>query len=136
MLEAQNINLAVPINFYEELDSDEYVPLSSILIKTEYYEDFYPAPDFGAFFDVRVFNKGTSRGGTSYSYRLRDFEGDPDDMIEEYRHLIEQNQFVLTSILTSGGNKFDVYYNSRYLISVAIGRETIRGYECFTVTVS
>lgn len=136
MLEAQNINLAVPINFYRELNQDTLVPLRSILIQVKYYQNYYPAPDFGAFSGITVYNSAASRGGMSYSYRLSDFKDDPDDTIEGYINVLEQHQFVLTSYLMSGDDRFDVYYNSRYFIIVAIGMETIRGHECFTVTVS
>jgi hypothetical protein len=136
MTASQNINLAVPINFYAELNRDAYVPLSSIIISAQHYERFYPAPDFGAFFDVSVFRSEPSRGGTSFSYRLSDLPGDPDEIIDEYMHLIEQRFFVHTSNLTSGDNVFRIYFNSQHGVMLTIGKETVRGQECFTVTVS
>jgi len=136
MTDSQNINLAVPINHYAELKQEEYIPVSSVLIPTAYYEGYYPAPDFGAFFNVRVYNTGYSRGGYSYSYRISDLPGDADDIIDEYTHLIEQNLFDRTSLLTNDENRFYVYYNAQYRVMITIGREIIRGNPCFTVTVS
>jgi len=132
---AQNINLAMPINLIDKLSREEYAPLASILIETAYYQGYYPAPDFGEFFGVMLFNTGTSRGGTTYSYRLADIPDEVDDVIDDYRHLLEQNMFIHTSYLTSNGIEFLVYYNSANFVTVIIGKETIRRTECFSVTV-
>ena len=136
MTASQNINLAVPIVFYDDLQRETFVSLSSILIPTAYYDGFFPAPDFGAYFHVNVFNTETSRGGISYSYRVSNLPGDIDDIIDEYTHLIEQNLFDRTSYLTQNGNRFRMYYNAQYDVMLTIGLEEVRGSECFTVTVS
>ena len=133
---AQNINLAMPINLIDELSRERHVPLTSILIKTAYYKDFFPAPDFGEFFGVSVFDSSSSRGGTSYSYRLRDIRGDVDAIIDEYAHLVEQNLFVHTSNLTSEGVDYKLYYNSQYNVMLTLGIDTVRNQDCFTITVS
>jgi hypothetical protein len=85
---------------------------------------------------VDVFNEGTSYGGTSFSYRISDFPGDVDEIIDEYMHLIGQNLFDHTGTMTRGGNSFRMYYNARHGVMLMIGRESINGYECFTVSVS
>ena len=132
---AQNINLAIPINFLAELSRERHVPLESILIPTEYYKNAYPAPNFGAFFRVGTFTVENIRG-TSYSYLVSDLPGDIDDIVDEYMHLVEQNLFVLYGYVTRGGNIFTTYYHSSYDIMLSFGIEVIRGQECFTVTIS
>jgi len=95
-----------------------------------------PAPDFGAFFGVRAFNTETARGGTSYSYRVADLPKDIDDIIAEYRHLVEQNLFEHTGYITRDDNSFAMFYNSRHGVMLSFGVEMVRNRECFTVTVS
>jgi len=134
MLRAQNINLAVPINFFEGLSLEKYVTLESILISTPYYVDNYPAPDFGAFFDVYPFNIDPSRSRTTYSYRLVDLPGDADELIEEYTHIVEQNFFTLYDYDTETGEMW--YYNAKHDVSLEFGKATVRKHECFSITVS
>jgi len=136
MLGAQNINLAVPINFFNKLQNTDHVPLESILISTAYYKDHYPAPDFGAFFDVHVFDQQTSWDDTSYSYRLSDMPGESEAIIDEYTHLVEQNFFDLTGYLTRRGVTYSRYYNSIHDVMLTFGVDKVRNHECFTVTVS
>ena len=133
---AQNINLAVPINFLSDLSRESHVPLASILIPTKYYKDYYPAPDFGAFFEVDTFSTDISRSEASYSYLLSGLPGDPDDIIDEYMHLIEQNLFDRTGYMTRNDNEYTVYHHPWHYVMITIGTETVKGKECFTVTVS
>jgi len=133
---AQNINLAVPINFYSELCRANHVPVESILIKTSYYKNYHPAPDFGAFFNTKVYYEDTLRRGTKYAYRTVDLPGDAVRVIDEYKHLLEQNLFGLYGHLTDDGIVFDMYYNMRYDVTVTIGVEEIKGRECVTVALT
>ena len=133
---AQNINLAVPINFIMGLSRDSHVTLESILIQTKYYKDYFPAPDFGSFFGVSTFSTDISRYSASYSYLLSDLPGETDDIIDEYMHLIEQNFFDRTGYITSDGNEFTVYNHPWYYVMMTVGIEKVKGRDCFTVTVS
>ena len=135
MVDAQNINLAVPVGFFSKLSLEKYVPLSSILITTPYYKNHYPAPDFGAYFDVYPFSAGTSRDEAKYSYRLSDFPGDADKIIDEYTHIVQQNLFVLVGYLESSGVTYDRYYNSDHDIMLTIGIDKVKNQECFSVTI-
>ena len=135
-LGAQNINLAMPINIIDDLSSESYVPVESILIKTEYYNGFYPAPDFGSYFNVAAYDTGPARGGRTYSYRLSDLPGvNVDEIIDIYTHIVEQNLFVLTGYLTSNDVEYKLYYNSQYDVSLALGKDVVKNQNCFTVSV-
>jgi len=136
MLGAQNINLAVPINFFAGLSVEKYVKLESILITTPYYNEHFPAPDFGAFFDVYPFNVETSRGDTTYSYRLVDLPGDADGIIDEYVHLVEQNFFDHVGFTTRSGTTYSRYYNPIHDVMLTFGKDVVRNHECFTIIVS
>jgi len=136
MTASQNINLAVPINLFDDLRRDEYITFRSSLIVAEYYEAFFPAPDFGAFFGMSVFHTDRSRGGVYFSYLLSDFPDEPDDIIDEYTHLIEQNLFERTGYLTSEGNRARMFYNPHHDVMLTIGLQEVNGRECFTVYVS
>ena len=132
----QNLNLAVPINFLDEMSRDEYRALDAMIVEAVSYAGYHPAPDFGAFFEVRRFNTGSVRGGTAFSYRLSDLPKDVDEIIDEYTHLIEQRLFVHFGYITSGGVEFKTYSNARHGILLSIGIEEIRGVRCITIAVS
>ena len=136
MTASQNINLAVPIGFYSELQRETYVPVSSILIPAAYYEGYYPAPDFGAFFGVAVHSMQYSRGGATYSYLVSNLPDAVDIIMDEYTHLVEQNLFDWTSYVIHDGNSFKSYYNALHGVSMIIGLETLNGRDCFSVTLS
>ena len=136
MTASQNINLAVPINFYSELSRESYLPPASILIPTSYYAGHYPAPDFGAFFNIRTYNTSSSRGSVTYSYLVSDLPGGADDIIDEYSHLVEQNLFTRAGYISQDGGDFRMFYNSRHDIILSIGVEQIRNHECVTVKLS
>ena len=133
---AQNINLAVPINFISSLDQTSHTPLASILIKTPYYQELYPAPDFGAYFNVSRFETGSPLGGVSYSYLLSDLPGDADEVIDSYCHLVEQNLFIHSNFITNDGFEYKVYYNSQHDIMLALGKDVVKDRDCFTVILS
>jgi len=135
MLDSQNINLAVPINFFAELDRESHVPLREIILSAVYYDDFYPAPDFGAFFDVRPFHTEPARGGRSFSYRLSDLQGDLYDIIDKFVHLLEQNLFFHSGSMTTAGIRYAYYFNSQYQITVLFTVKEVRGDDSFTVVV-
>jgi len=133
MLDSQNINLAIPINTFKSLSSDRYVPLDSILIPVSYYEGFFPAPDFGAFFNVKVFSRDSARFGTTFSYLVSDLQVSPNKAVDEYLHLLEQNFFSESGIITSNGIDFRLFYNYTNEVRLSFGIEELSGRECFTV---
>jgi hypothetical protein len=133
---AQNINLAVPIDFISILSGESHVALESILIPVVYYKNYYPAPDFGAFYDISVFSKESSRWNSSFSYLVSDFPGEVDDIIDEYMHLVEQNLFDYVGYFEEDGSIFHLLYNSRYSVILVMGIETVKGEECLTITLS
>ncbi|MCL2045426.1 MAG: trypsin-like peptidase domain-containing protein [Oscillospiraceae bacterium] len=136
---AQNINLAMPINLINSMSNDTYVPLGSIIMETAFYDGHEPAPDFGAFFGIRVFNiDDTRRNNITYSYRLSDLEdlGDVDDIIDTYIHLMEQYLFVHTSYLTRDDDEYRVFANLTNDVTIALGKNIVRNRECLTIILS
>jgi len=136
MMGSQNINLAVPINSFANLSRAAHVPLSSIIPRTVFYEGFRPAPDFGAYFNVKPYNIATIWGGHTFSYLLSDLKGDIDDIIDEYSHLAEQNLFSHNGYITRDGVRYTMYYNSKYDIMLSFAVNTVEGKECFSISVS
>ena len=135
MTGAQNINLAVPINFFNTLSRSRYVSLVSIYTPVKFYEGFRPAPDFGDYFGVGVFSRDSARFGNTFSYLLSDLPPDISEVTNEYIHLLEQNFFVDEGTRTSNGIVFRVYYNVSHNIVVSFGVEELHDRECFTVSV-
>jgi len=136
MLGSQNINLAIPINAFTELSHEKHVPLSSIITKTTFYDDFYPAPDFGAHFEVEVYETATSWSGPVYYYRLSDLPNDAEYYLDEYAHLAEQYLFSNSGILTRDGVKYRVYYNAIEDVMIVFGVYKVEGVECISVNLS
>jgi len=134
MVEAQNLNFAIPIATLTELSNVDHVPLASILIKAEYYKDYYPAPDFGAYFGIEVFFSDPS-GPRNFSYLLSELPDDADAAIDEYLHIVEQNQFTLFSQREGeDGGKILMYHNSNTGVIMTLSRETINNNECFSIS--
>jgi len=127
MLNSQNINLAVPMDIFSNLDHESYIPLEDALIPVTYYESFYPAPDFGAFFDAEPVDTNISQTRTTYSYSADSLPGDIDEIIDEYAHLLEQNHFEHTSNITGGDISLKVYSNARHSVTVALGKSIVNG---------
>ncbi|MDR0489875.1 MAG: trypsin-like peptidase domain-containing protein, partial [Oscillospiraceae bacterium] len=135
-VDAQNINLSVPIGFINGMNRESAAPLESIRADIACYEDKNPAPDFGAYSGAKPFRTEDLYGGTVYSYRLSDMTGDADDIIDGYTHLLWQNLFVPTAHSTHERNEFQVFYNSKHSVQVEIGYEKNNDQECFTVIVT
>jgi len=136
MLGAQNINLAVPIEFFTSLESVDYTPFPDHLIRTAHFEGFYPAPDFGAFFGVRPWDTRQALGGTSFSYRVSDIPGDIMDVIEQYTHIVEQRLFENMGDIVVSGNVLSRFYNAIHDVILSFGLEEIQDVKVFTVNVS
>lgn len=133
---AQNINLAAPINFISELDSGEYQALESILVKTEYYSGYFPAPDLGSYYGIKPFNTEMSRGSTTYSYRISDLPDSAEDVIDCYANICEQNLFIFYGYSEEDGGGYLMYYNPQYYTFIEFGADIVRGRECISVIVS
>jgi len=133
---AQNINLSVPINFINDLDGSEYAPLESILLKTDYYTGYFPAPDLGSFYGIKPFNTETSWRSTTYSYRISELPDSVEDVIECYANLCEQNLFIFYGIADEDGSEFMMYYNPQNYVFIEFGTNIVRGRECLSVIVS
>ena len=136
MLDSQNINLAVPINLFSVLSRDRYVPLASVLTPTAFYNGFYPAPDFGALFDVKVFSRDSERFGATFSYLVSDLPGNIEKITDEYLLLLEQNLFEEIGEITSSGVSFKLFFNLTHEVRLSFGIEELKGRECLTVVLA
>ena len=136
MIGAQNINLAVPIEFFTSLSTESYTSFADLLVPLVHYEGFYPAPDFGAHFRVRPWDTRRALGGRSFSYRISDLPGEAEDIIEEYILIVEQNHFEHVGDVTLSGNILMRFYNHRHDVILSFGVDVIRNVEVITVNVA
>jgi len=136
LTDAQNINLALPIALFMELDTYSYAPLNEFLISTVSFPGFAPAPDFGAHFGVRSWYTRPGLGGTSFSYRIIDLPGHVELLLDEYMHLLAQNAFEHMGYITVSDTTFRRYYNAQEDIIISIAFETIRTVDVITVNVA
>jgi len=138
--DAQNINLAIPINQTLYLYRDEYVPLEELIPDVPFYRDFYPVPDFGAFAGVSRHVDGTARGGTVFSYLMSDLPQDPYEfyeLIDEYMQLLEQHFFNPEGLILRNGNPMWMYYNNSHGILLMFGMEELDdGRDVFSLILS
>jgi len=138
MRNAQNINLAIPMNFFSELSQDRHVPLSALIINVPHYANFYPAPDFGAYNDVRPFDSEVGRDRAVFSYRISDLDGTAEELMDAYEHLLWQNLFEHSGNLIAGasGEVSKIFTTSRSEVRLILGTRVIRGHECIVVTLT
>ena len=134
---AQNLNMAVPINLIHNLSKEDFQPLESILIRPYSYEGHYPIPDFGLFFDVRVFNTQNELGGVTRAYRVDRLPMPAEFVIDEYEALLIQLHFVHFANMTrSSGAVLRMFHNSTYGVTVSVGIDTVRNLECVVIHLS
>ena len=135
MLDAQNLNFAVPINTLAGLNRHTHIPLKALLEEVTFYKDHFPAPDFGAYFGIKPFFTNPS-GPTNFSYLLSDLPGDADPAIEKYLHAVEQNLFTLIAYREGeNGEEFQMYHNSTHGVRLTVGKELINGKECYSIEI-
>jgi len=135
---AQNINLAVPIEFFTALSSEDYTPFPDLLVQAAHFDGYYPAPDFGAHFGIRPWDTRSQLGGTSFSFRVSDLPDDADYIIDEYLHIVEQRFFVHVGYVTFGGPRGALmkrFFNAEHGVTLTVGLEVVRTVEVFTVNV-
>ena len=121
----------------EDLSRESSVPLASLIESVAYYKDKEPAPDFGAYYGVKpVKIISDVYVGIMYSYLLSELEGEADDIIDGYAHLLWQNLFTLIGYTTHDGEKFDAYRNPGRNVTVEIGAQKVDGEDCITVFVT
>jgi hypothetical protein len=135
MTNSQNINLAIPINAFEDMDRTSYVSFSDIYIPATYYIGLYPVPDFGAFFDVEPFDVDYSRGRLSHAYLVSDLPRDVSSVLDDYEHLIAQRLFIHFSNTTLDDSTFKNFYNNEHQLTISLGRVVMNEQDCILVTV-
>ena len=134
-VDAQNINIAVPINMVGALDDSKPVTLASILPDTKYYKDYYPVPDFGAFAGASVYKTENILGETFYYYRADDLSMPVEGALGEYAQLLEENTFQLYGYAVADGGIITYYINSAYNLLVSFGLTEIDGVECVEISI-
>ena len=134
-VDAQNLNLAVPINLIKQLDSNEFVALTEILPDIKYYDDYYPVPDFGAYAGAAVYKKEDSFDLPIYYYRNSDIDMSVEDALEGYGELLEDNFFEIYGYGVEDGAVISYYYNGVYSMLVSFGEMDVDGVDCVCVHV-
>ncbi len=132
---AQNINLARPINEILDMKRTSVVTLESILPKTDYYENRYPVPDFGAFSKTVLFQSEIDGATASYFYRASDLSVKVEDAFEGYAALLEQNTFSFYGYAIEDGRIISYYLNNAYGLLVTFGVKEQNGIDCIRVQI-
>jgi hypothetical protein len=134
-VDAQNINMAVPINLVKELDRARSVSLQSVLPDVDYYEDLYPVPDFGAFTGATVYKSYDVSGLPCYFYKADDLQMPVEDALEGYASLLEDNCFQLYGYAIEEGRVVTYYVNSTYHFLVSFAEKEIDDIDCVRIQI-
>ncbi len=134
-VDAQNINIAVPINLVKDMDASGLVTLSALLPDTDYYKDYYPVPDFGAFSGAPVYKTETVFDTPYYFYRVDRIGMRVEDALEGYTDLLEQNCFQLYGYAIEEGSVFTYYINTTYGLLVSFGEKDVDGVDCIRIQI-
>ncbi|MDR2570598.1 MAG: trypsin-like peptidase domain-containing protein [Oscillospiraceae bacterium] len=137
-LGGQNINLAVPINYYKTLSLDEFVPFATLIIEVVFYEMFSTVPDFGALFDIELFELRVESSEYTYLYLVSDLPDDPDErdeMVEEYMNILEQNGFQQAGRLDEYGVMRHFFFRPACFTMLILSFETLDSIDCFVIAV-
>lgn len=134
-INAQNINLALPINQIKIFDKTSLVTLESILPDIKYYENHFPTPDFGAYTKTALFQSATDGGTVSYYYRVSDLSVKIEDAFEGYAALLDQNTFSFYGYAIEDGRIVSYYLNGSYGLLVTFGEKQKDGTDCIRVQI-
>jgi hypothetical protein len=132
---AQNINLALPINKIQELNKTDIVTLQSVLPDIKYYEAHYPMPDFGAYTKTPLLSFETVGDTAIYYYRISELSMTIEDAFNGYAELLEQNTFSFYGYAVEGGRIISYYLNSAYGFLATFGEVEYNGTDCVRVQV-
>ncbi|MDR0861502.1 MAG: trypsin-like peptidase domain-containing protein [Oscillospiraceae bacterium] len=115
----QSLNLAMPINVLNALKRDTLHDLGSYSpAGLEYYEGFFPAPDFGVFANVDFVISKLEEGGISYYYRVDELQKPVEELEAEYIELLDLSMFIYYTSMEYQGREVDVYINPIYNVLV------------------
>ena len=134
-VDAQNLNIAVPINFVQLLDDSSAVPLRSILPDTVYYTNYFPVPDFGAFSGAPVYTSGTEFDSPYYFYKTSSFSTDAEDVLNDYALLLMDNNFILYGYAVEMGSVVTYYFNEAYDLLVSYAILNVDDNECVRIMI-
>jgi S1-C subfamily serine protease len=135
---AQNINLAVPSNNILKVEKGDLVSLVDALPGTRYYDNLFPAPDFGAFAGISTYKTEKAEDDTfTYYYRVSDLNRKmtTEEAYEGYARLLQQNTFSLYGYALEEGQIYTYYINNPYNMLVTFGSKTVDGVECIRIQV-
>jgi S1-C subfamily serine protease len=132
---AQNINLALPINQIKDFKQDNLVTLQSILPDTKYYDSYFPMPDFGAYAKAPIYKTTTDNSAQSYYYKVSDLSLKIEDVLDGYAALLEQNTFSFYGYAVEDGRIISYYANGTYGMLVTFGEKVIDGTDCIRIQI-
>lgn len=135
---AQNINLAVPSNDILKLDRTQAVSLSSVLPDTKYYEDHFPAPDFGAFTGTPVYKtEQATEDKFEFYYKLEDLNKKmtTEAAFKGYAELLVQNTFSYFGYAIEEGEIITYYLNGPYNLLMTFGEKSVDGVKCIRIQI-
>ena len=134
-LNAQNINLALPINNIKEFKRTDAVTLRSILPDIKYYDGHFPMPDFGAYAKTPVYGTETVGDTAIYYYRVSDLSMSIENAFDGYVKLLEQNTFSFYGYAIEDGRIISYYLNNAYGLLATFGEKDYNGTRCIRVQV-
>jgi hypothetical protein len=134
-IDAQNINIAVPISKIANMNKTDAVTLKSLLPNIIYYQGFYPTPDFGVRNNVPVHTSTVNSMMATYTYKVSDMDGTADEAMADYSELLEQHVFSYFGYSIEENDIITYYLNEAYGLQVTYGVKTIDGVECIRIII-
>ena len=113
----QGLNLAMPISVIDALPRTKALPLGTYSETEAFYEGLFPAPDFGAYANLKPLTESRFFGTYSATYNIG--SRSHDELVEGYRALLEKYYFEsATTGLAEHDESPTTYYNSLFDIVV------------------
>lgn len=97
--QGQNLNLAVPIGDIDALSTEKVYALGKYPSEHEFFEGYFPVPDFGAYFNIALDYEDEFYGMQTYVYTLSNES--VAKTLKEYRELLEEYGFTPYSAVAS-----------------------------------
>ncbi|NLA87913.1 MAG: serine protease, partial [Clostridiales bacterium] len=132
---AQNINLALPIHKIDDFKRNDTVTLRSILPDIKYYDGHFPMPNFGAFAKMPLYHSEAVGDTAIYYYRVSDLSMTIENAFDGYVKLLEQNTFSFYGYAIEDGRIISYYLNNAYGLLATFGEKVYNDTECIRVQV-
>lgn len=141
----QNLNLAIPVSYFDKLGSGSLKTLAEITGATtpskpsgtgSYYDGYYPVSDFGVYTGAPIVLKDKRSGIQYYFYDFNRVGKSRDAVIDGYAALLREDGFTYITTQSEDGISLNFYYERDSDFFVGLGVATTSAGKYYVVAIT